>query len=170
MTTPELLVAPATKDPSGAVTTWEIPPPDYSGCDDLSRRQLERAARLVKIGSSLLGAESPYERWSVAERCLRDALYILIDFAKREDPCIACVYGRLGVACHLQGKLDDAEHSYLLAIGFGLRALHCGSLWTELARLNLAVLYAAQGQYRLHQALMREMMRKRGVDFDRRVT
>jgi hypothetical protein len=161
MTTPDLLVAPATKDRSGVVTRWQIPSPDYSDCDDLSRRQLERAATLVKIGSSMLGGESPYQGWSVAERCLRDALYILIDFAKCDDPCTACVYGRLGVACHLQGKLDDAEHSYLLAIEFGMRTLPSGSLWTELAMLNLAMLYGTQGQYALHQAVLRGMRRSR---------
>jgi len=162
MTTPELLVAPATKDPSGVVTRWEIPSPDYSDCDDLSRRQLERADRLVKIGSSLLAAESPHERLSVAERCLRDALYILIDFAKCDDPCIACVYGRLGVACHLQGKLDDAEHSYLLAIEFGMRRLPSGSLWTELTMIDLAILYGTQGQYVLQEELIGQIRERRG--------
>ena len=131
----------------------------------MSYRQLERAARLVRIGSSLLDAESPHKRYSVAERCFRDALYILIDFASRDDPCIACVYGRLAIACHLQDKLADAEHSYLWSIEFGLRTLPAGSLWTELAMLNLAILYATQGQYALHHAVMSGIRNRRAMAF-----
>jgi len=37
------------------------------------------------------------------------------------------------------------------------------SLWTELAMLNLAMLYRTQGQYSLHQAVLSRIRIRRGM-------
>lgn len=148
---PEILIWPAQKGPWGVVTETSGPQePPASG-----NPSLIRAEALLRVGMVALTKSRP-RRLDDAELHFRKALGILEEVLPSPHPRISYALDRIGLVCHLQGRLDEAEDFYLRSLAI---LGHAGppTKWNELTLINLAVLYGSQGRRWEQEQVMRRL-------------
>lgn len=148
---PEILICPAQKGPWGVVTQTSGPQEPPAG----RHPDLIRADALLRVGMVALDKFRP-RRLEDAERHFRKALVLLERVLTAPHPRISYALDRIGLACHLQGRLDEAEALYLRSLAI-LGHDDPPTKWNELTLINLAVLYGTQGRHWEQKQVMRRL-------------
>lgn len=136
---PELLVGPAIRMPDGDIFRAQ-PPADPA---DIPTPELREAGRLTTEGEQCLDRQT--RDLPRAELRFRAALERYQEWLEEPHPRLSYLLDRIGLACHMQGRLAEAEVFYRRSLAI-LDAQDGPTRWNEVTILNLAALLDAQGR------------------------
>lgn len=146
---PQVILGAAHQAPNGRAILHTSGPPDPLG---IRTDELRRADGLLRTGMVALGKCHP-PQLERAERCFREALYLLTQAWEEPHPRISYALDRIGLVRHMQGDLQEAEELYLRSLKV-LGKDDRPTPWNDVTLLNLARLYQSQGRGMESEAVM----------------
>lgn len=144
---PELFMWPVAKNEDGNIFRASAP----AAPDHIPAAELREAAVAALAGEIALEPEC--RDAPLAELRFREALSRYREALVEPHPRLSYILDRIGLACHLQGRVAEAEFLYRRSLKV-LAVQDAPTRWNDITLLNLAVLLGCQGRTAERDAVM----------------